>query len=222
MGLRKMKEYLTSGEVKDILLSGNIGYSAVKDAAYDDMFLRVTNGVTTLYRAKDQDVHWADAETNNVVLTTSPAELLSVTPDQQLVSADSGYKITGRLDNMQNQAKQVTMSVLFDSVPVATVDIDLDKEQINVPISYTGLIDAPVDAGTVISVTFEADGTGVQLRGDLIATTIKITKAQSAPVVMSAAVLESFDWNLLPSGDPHNAGQLYIHHANSTLRVSQG
>ncbi len=220
MAKRPINEFLSSGEAGNIVISGNMGYTAAADPAFDDMFLRVTNGVTNLYRAPDRDVHWADADTGSIAVTTSPVEILSVTPDQQLVSTDSGYQINGRLDNTQNQTRQVTMTVLFDSVPAATVTIDLDKNQINVPISYTGLIDTPVDAGTVVSVTFEADGTGVNLKGDLVATTIKITKAQSAPVVMSAEVLDSFDWNLLPTseGEP---GTLYIHQANGSLRVSQ-
>ncbi len=221
MAVINAKDYLESGQANNIILAGNIGYVAAQDPLYDDMFLRVTNGITNLYRAPDRDVHWADAETNNVAITTSPVELLSVTPDQQLVSTDSGYKITGRLDNTQNQTRQVTMSILFDAGQVATVNIDLDKNQTNVPISYTGLIDTPVDAGTVISVTFEASGTGVQLRGDLIATTIKITKAQSAPVVMSVAVLDSFDWNTLPHSDPHDEGKLYVG-SGHRLKVSQG
>ena len=221
MATRNIKEYLESGEANNIILGGNIKFNVVEDPAYDNMFMRVDGGVVSLYRAPDQDVHWTDADTANIAMTTSPVELLSIAPDQELVSADSGYKILGRLDNTVNQIRTVIITILYDAVPQGTVNIELDKEQTNVPISYMGLVQTPVPAGTVISVTFEASGIGVDLRGDAVATSIKVTKAQSAPVVMSVNQLESFDWNQLPHGNPHVAGQLYIH-GNNTVRVSQG
>jgi len=222
MATRNIKEYLESGEANNIIMAGNIKFNVVEDPAYDNMFMRVDGGVVSLYRAPDQDVHWTDADTANIAMTTSPVELLSIAPDQELVSADSGYKILGRLDNTVNQIRTVIITILYDAVPQGTVNIELDKEQTNVPISYMGLIQTPVPAGTVISVTFEASGIGVDLRGDAVATSIKVTKAQAAPVAMSTGVVQSFDWNELPWGNPHVAGQLYIQPNNKTVRVSQG
>ncbi len=227
MAVVELNDVLASGDVKNIVtadnivVGGNIGYSQIQDPAYDDMFMRVTNGVTTLYRAPDQDVHWKDANLNNLALTTSPSELLSVTPNLELTVDDSGYKITGRLDNTQNQTRQVTLRILYDTVQVSTAIIAMDKLQTNVPISYTGLITDPVSAGTVIAVTFEANASGVQLRGDIVATGLQVTKAQSAPVSMTIEQVGAFDWNQLPFSNPHIAGQLYIG-GGDRIKVSQG
>ena len=61
MAIVEIKDILSSGDIADIAVSGNIKYTKASDPEAEDMFMRIgTNGLTSLYRAPDQDIQWKD------------------------------------------------------------------------------------------------------------------------------------------------------------------
>ncbi len=220
---RNINDFLVSGEASNIVVNGNIGYASVSDPSFDNMFLRVENGITSLYRAPDQDVHWEDIDTTEFALTTSAQEVLSVTIDQEMTTDDGSFVVSGKVSNSRNQDQTMTIITKDDGVQVGIGTIDLLPEENGKLFAFSGGLSGNIASGSVITVEFYANQAGnLTLNGTAVATKLKLTKAQAAPVVMSAAVLDSFDWNTLPHSDPHEYGQLYIHDANNTIRVSQG
>jgi len=220
MAVKNINEFLSSGQAENIVVSGNIGYSAIQDPSYNGMFLRVENGVTGLYKAPDQDTHWVDTDTTQRTLDTVDTEILSITTNEELTSDNGSYTVSCRLDNTSNQTRSVTIHAEINGAPGEPQVYELAKNEVERSVLVSGAISQTYASGAVINIWFDCDGTGVELRGDILETKLTVTAAKSAPVVMSAEVLDSFDWNLLPTteGAP---GTLYIHQANGSLRVSQ-
>ncbi len=183
MALRYVAEYLNSGEAIQIGMSETTRYDIAADPQYEDMFLKIgPGGLTTLHRFPDQDVHWIDVDLTDIELTTTSVGILSVTPDLDLLPSDSGYQISGVLDNNSNQEQTVTITV-HDGTSSVTQDIILAKEEMGKVFAYTGLVTNTIVANTTITVAFEnSSNNNVNLRGDIVATKIKVTKAQAAPV----------------------------------------
>ncbi len=220
MATRNINEFLVSGEAQDIVVAGNIGYLQVQDVSYDGMFQRVEGGITSLYKAKDQDVHWEDTDTTEVALTTSAQEVLSVAIDQEMTVDDGSFVIAGQVSNSKNQDQVMTIVVKDDGAQVATGTVDLLSEETGKLFAFSGGLSGNIASGSVVTVEFSGNQNGnLTLNGTAVATKIKLTKAMAAPV--SVAKMGELDWNELPAGDPHEWGRLYTH-TNNTIRVSQG
>ncbi len=216
----ELSEVLNSGDISDIRLSNNLWFEAADVPVAEDMFMRVgLGGGVSLYKAPDQDVHWEDTDNTQQLLDTVATEMLSVTVDQDLTTDNGSWSTSMRLDNTSNQSRTVQLVVTVDGVASAPQDYDLDKGEVDKQILLGGAIGVNINSGSIISVSLDTDGAGVQLRGDLFITRLKVTKAQAAPVTMSVDVLDSFDWNLLPTSEPTESGKLWIK-ANGSLRVS--
>ncbi len=221
MATRSAKEYLGSGEAENLVVSGNVGYLAVQDSAYNGMFLRVENGITGLYKAPDQDTHWEDVDNTQKVLDTVDTEILSITTDEELTADNGSYIVSCRLDNTSNQTRDVTIHAEINGTSGSSTIYGLEKNEIDKSVLISGVIDSTVASGAVINVWFDSSGAGVELRGDILETKLKVTAAKSAPVTMSIEEVSSFDWNQLPSGNTHVDGQLYLT-GNGAVKVSQG
>ncbi len=219
---RRITEYLASGEADNLVLTGNIGYLAAQDSSYDGMFLRVENGITSLYKAKDQDIHWEDEDATSILLSDTPQEILSITITEDVLSTDGSFVIGGQVTNTHNKDVNLEIIVKDDGVQIATGTITTLKEESNKIFAFSGALEATIASGSVITVEFSGDRANVlTLDGNALATRIKVTKAQAAPVVMSIEEVEKFDWNQLQNGNPHIDGQLYIGN-NNQVKVSQG
>ena len=193
MGVRNIGDYLASGEAGNLLLSGNIGYLVAQDPSYDGMFMRLQGGVTSLYRAPDQDVHWTDEDSTEVLLTTTANSLLSVTTDMDLTSADGSYRITGIASNSTNQDVTMTVTVKDDGVVIGSRPIDLVKEETTKQFVFSGSLDDPIASGSVLTVEFIASkANAITLNGTNSPTKIDLTKAQAAPVVFDDDAVSAY------------------------------
>ena len=184
MPVRDINEYLESGDVGGIAVSENIRLKLVEDPEYEDMFLRIgANGLLSVYRVPDQDVHWEDTDNTNLVISTSPTVVLSVTPNLDVTPDDSSFSISGRLDNNANQSRVVTVRVVINGVPGSTQFINLDKNQQARLFVFSGSVDSTVTAGQVVDIEFESSsGSLVSLRGDITISKFTLTKANANPV----------------------------------------
>ncbi len=186
---RDIAEYLVSGEADNIVVAGNIGYAAVQDPMYNGMFQRIENGITTLYKVVDQDVHWEDEDTTSVPVTTTSTELLSVTIDQDMLEDDGSFSISGSVDNNSNKALVLDIDIFDDGFNVGYGSVTLLKNETGKLFAFSGGLSGTMLAGSVVTVNFSTSESGaLVLRGDVIATKIKLTKAQAAPVLRNGKI----------------------------------
>jgi len=217
----ELTDILKSGDVDNMVIAENIQF-LVTTTNEEDMFMRIgANGLISLYRAPDQDTHWIDTDNTQRVLDTVDTEILSITTDEELTAENGSYTISCRLDNTSNQTRSVTIHAEINGVPGEDQVYELAKNEVERSVLVSGVITQPYASGAVINVWFDSSGAGVELRGDILETKLKVTAAKSAPVTMSIEEVSAFDWNQLPSRDTGIAGQLYIGR-HDTVRVSQG
>ncbi len=197
---RNITEYMVSGDLNDILVAGNIGYTVANVPEAEDMFMRIgAGGVTSLYRAPDQDVHWEDSDTSEIPLTTTPNEILSVTIDQDMTVGDGSFVISGQASNSDNKDRVITVTVKDDGAVIATGEVNLLGDETDKLFAFSGGISSPVLSSSTITVEFEASTNGdLTLNGTSIATKIKITKALAAPVsALSEEDLKNIDFTIM-------------------------
>ncbi len=221
MATRKIAEYMGSGELDNIAITENIQF-LVTTASEEGMFMRIgANGLISLYRAPDQDVHWIDTDTTEFNVTNLEQEVLSVVIDEEIIGDSNGsFSISGIVSNNRNQIQTLDITVKDDGVITGVGHIELAANESAKPFIFSGVITDTIANGSLITVEFGGSDF-LTLNGTSTPTKIEITKAQSAPVVMSVDSLEAFDWNSLPHSDPHIAGQIYIGHRNQ-IKISQG
>ncbi len=184
--MRAAKEYLRSGEAEDIVVSGNIGYKIVQDPQYNGMFQRITNGVTSLYRAKNQDVEWSDTDSTDVAMTTTAAELLSVTTSGYSIGAgdDATFTISGMVTNANAQNQTLYIVVKDDGTQIgSTIEVPMLKQESDKIFAVSRDIGVDIAQDSVITVEFYAStGSGVTLNGTQVNTKINIILPRAAPV----------------------------------------
>lgn len=221
MATRKISEYMGSGELDNIAITENIQF-LLATSAEEGMFMRLgANGLISLYRAPDQDIHWTDTDNTEFNLTNLEQEILSVIINEEIVGDTNGsFSISGIVSNSRNQIQTLEIIAKDDGVVISVGHIELAANESSKPFIFSGVITDTITSGSVITIDFGGSDF-LTLNGTSTPTKLEITKAQSAPVVMSVNQLESFDWNSLPHGDPHIDGQIYVH-GNNTIRVSQG
>ena len=194
---RNINDVMSSGEVEEmettnVIVGGNIGYTQAADPEYNNMFMRVYNGVTTLYKAPDQDVKWSVNDTTNISVGTTEIELLSLVNDGHDVTAENGsFMFYAKVDNDSNFTATLTITFKVDGTPVGSQKVqEVAKKSYGIPISIFGNAIA-IAAGSAISVSIVSDRT-VALRGDLSPTTFTVTEAQAAPVTQTIEVPNDF------------------------------
>jgi len=219
---------MTSGEIKTIVVNDNIQYNKAKVGA-DGMFLRIgAGGATELYRAVDQDVVMIDDVTVSTPIPSAWTQMFSITLTTDVTPENGSMVFSGDFFNDSSQDRELWMRMMVDGVQVRSDFIfDLWKDTANdhqqVIMSTTP--ENTFLSGQVVTLELGADSDGnITMNGDYQQGRLKITEAQAAPVAgtyMNTSSIETFDWNLLPHGDPGISGQLYIA-PNNTIRVSQG
>ena len=221
MASRLAADWIGSGELNNIALTENIQF-LIATANEEGMFMRIgANGLISLYRAPDRDVHWEDTDVTEFGLTVADQEVLSVIIDQEIIGNDNGsFSISGIVSNSRNQIQTLDITVKDDGAVVGIGHIELASNESSKPFIFSGITTETIASGSTITVEFGGSD-NLTLNGTSTATKIEITAAQSAPVEMSVNQIESFDWNQLPDGDTGIAGQLYIGR-HDTVRVSQG
>jgi len=186
MAIRSISEYLVSGEAHDINISGNIGYLSLSDAEYNGMFLRIENGLTSLYRADNSDVTWTDTDNTVVLLNSSPNQVLDVVIIDHDVPAEelATFLVSGKVSNSKNSAEELYIQVRDDGVPMGSGGIvQLLKNEMNKTFVFSGNIGEDIAQDSVVSVEFSASSANaLTLNGDELMTTIEITLPQAVPV----------------------------------------
>ena len=220
--MAELTDILSSGEINNIVVAGNIGYKAAEGGEYNGMFLRLFNGQTSLYRAPDQDLHWQDNNTTNFVIdeNTTGTPIPDLTVDHEVTVENGSFIFYAQVDNLSsNMDCNITVTFKDGSTIIGTPPmITIDKGDLGRPINIFGSVGTAIPAGH--SITVEVYPTeDIKLRGDISPTTFKITEAQAAPVTTQG--VDSFDWNQLPTSDPHIAGKLWVNSRHS-IKVSQG
>ncbi len=215
---------LESGDVNDIIMGGNINFASRADPSYNDMFLRLQDGFISLYRADSQDKVWTDTDNASVPLSTTAVEILSITIDGVPVTPNNGsYTLGFSVSNTSNQ------NVALDTI-VKAGGTEVGRQNTVIPSNYSGkiimlsgVVVSQIDIGTVVTVEFEAASNGnLTINGDDTLSTFEITEAGGLEVSsLSIEQLDTFDWTMLPDGNPHDEGKLYIGN-NDTIKVSRG
>ena len=179
-----LKEALqTSGEVNGIVIGENIKYEPADLVEAEGMLLRIgSKGLTSLFRVPDQDVHWTDEDTTSFAITTSEQVITSVALTEAVETSNGSYSFSCQLDNTENKERTVTISARDDGVVVASQVYKLKKNEINRYLVFSGGVNSVFADASIIDFTVIADDTGVNVRGDLAATQMRLTKAQVAAV----------------------------------------
>ena len=96
MAIRSIKEYLESGDVNGITVGDNITMKKTNATVYEDMYWRVgVGGVFALHRVQEADVEWVDTTATQSELSTGYVQVLSVTVDEEVLSTQGSYVISG-------------------------------------------------------------------------------------------------------------------------------
>ncbi len=217
---RHIQDYFNSGEAKNLILTGNIGYLAVQDSAYNGMFLRVENGITGLYKAPDQDIHWEDIDGTQRELDQADTKILEITTDAELNATNGSYMMMCMLEKSGGGKSKVDIHAEINGSSSSSIQIEIEEKDGPIQAVLNGSIDSTIPAGAVINIWFDCDTPNVNLKGDILETRLKVTAAQSAPVVITVDQVNGFDWNQLPSSNPHVWGQLYT--KRQVVKVSEG
>ena len=185
--LSNMVAAIKALSVNTIDIAQNIRFAVANGVEDEGLFLRIgADGWLSTYRAPDQDAHWEDTDNTSIALTTTGNPVLSVTPDQDVLTSDGSYEISGKLDNTTGQEKTVTLAVKDDGVPGETTTIILAKNELGKTFIFSGGVVSTIASGSVMTIEFSANNTGVNLRGDSLVTKLVLTKAQAAPVALSS------------------------------------
>ncbi len=183
MATRKLSDVLKSGEIADIRLSNNIWFEQADVVEADGMFMRVgLGGGVSLYKAPDQDVHWEDTDNTSQSLPETSTEVLVVAVNEDVTTEDGSWNISMRFDNTANKDRTVLLNVKVNGTVSSMVSYDLKKHEIDRQVLLGGTLKNNILANDIISVELDASDTGVELRGDLFSTRLKVTKAQAAAV----------------------------------------
>ncbi len=176
---------ITHLEVETINVGDNIRYEAAAVEEAEDMFLRIGfNGLTSLYKAPDQDDHWEDTDTTAFAITGSAQVITAVVPDQDVLTTDGSYNFGCQLDNTANKDTNVTITAVVDGTDINSEVFSIGKSEIGKFVLLSGGIASNISSGVIVSITLEANNTGVLARGDLSATKFELTKA-ATPVIVT-------------------------------------
>jgi len=174
---RDANDYMNSGEVENLKVQETIVYEGFEAAENVGLYLTVgVEGVTTVSRVPGSSAQWEDTDTLSVGLNTTPNALLSVTPDAVLYKDDTSYNIVGKLDNTNVTEETVSIKIIVGGVEKKVHTVVLAGDVTGKVFSVGGSVLDGVDANTLITITFEATNSGINLRGNLTPTTFTLTK----------------------------------------------
>lgn len=178
ISIRQIGEYLASGELKTISTDA-LFFPTAADPSHDGATLQIdTGGRVTAVHVPVADKEWISADVTDIPVTSTPAQLGSVTIDEDIPAGTGAFGLTGRLDNFVNQDRTVFIYARVNGVQVGDpIPINLNKNEVNVPIMASGYITGTVLNGDVISVWADSVATGVSVMGSILATTWKVQKA---------------------------------------------
>ena len=136
------------------------------------------------YRAIDQDIVLTDSDGTSVAITTTPIQLLSITTTHELTPENGSYLFIGDFANSSTSKERVlTVITKADGVEIRRDDFALWKENEHQNIVMSGSIKTTYPIDTVITIELQASADGyITANGDYLATTLKVTAAQAAPV----------------------------------------
>ena len=218
--MAELNTIMASGEIDTVIVTSNVGYLKATASA-NGMFLRVQNGLTTLYRIPDQDVHWKSSNATNFPVNIIASSPLNVTPDQNVLVSDGSFSVSGKLDNNSNQEIIVTIKALNNGVEIGNGSVTLLRSELGKIFVFSGPIGLDVTSGNNVEITVETTIDGVvNLRGDSVVSDFTLTKAKANPVALSKDFLSEFDWNTLPNTEPTRPGRPWVDRHGS-LRISK-
>jgi hypothetical protein len=174
----------TDGIVNRLVVSENIKYNVPIEAK--DMFFRMSeDGLTYLHRLKDQNKYWSNFDNRNLVINTSETLVVEVTPDEELNAGgeeDSGYIFSMQVNNGSSAQKDfITVIIKAGGTTIASKLYELERGQDGYVIFDSGAITNNYPANTTFSIYLTSNQHS-QCRGDLKDSTIRIGKAEAAPV----------------------------------------
>lgn len=192
--MAELQDILKSGNItlvdsNNVIVGDNIQYLQANSEGAEDMFLRIgKNGLTSLYRVPNQDVKWRDSDNVNRALSTTEQEVLTITPNLDVTADDGSYTVVAQFDNTTNQEVNVLCLFYVDDVLVKTNTVALAKSQTGKTVIFSSALSNTISADSECNVRFSASSAGVNLRGDLLNTSIDLVKAEANPVVLTNSV----------------------------------
>jgi hypothetical protein len=187
MAYRPISEYLNSGELSNITVKDNIKYLSASDPAAEGMFMRVgTDGLTSLYKAKNQDHEQLVAVAGDTTLTTTAVKIAELTADIEYAAIDSTYVIAWNVSNSNTRfARDYTVAIQVDGGEIASKTFTLNSEVVHQSVVLSGVFDNTMPDGSVLSIYMSAENnTDITLNGDFQATSIKLVRADYDAVTL--------------------------------------
>ncbi len=207
MGTKNFNEFAVSGEIDNMVIAEQLGFVSATDPSYDGMFLRLQGGVVYGYRAPDEDTHWTDTDATDILLTTTPVEVLAITVDEDLTPDNGSYAISGQIDNARNQELTVDVTIKDDGVQVGVGNITLQANEKGKNFVFAGSLNNNIASGSVITVEFDGSQSDqLTLKGTVINTKIELTLAGGSPVAANTAGITKD----VTIGNGHNKKTLHI------------
>jgi len=178
-------------ELTGILSGGTIGLivadniSVAEDMQYQQadvpeavgMVLNIApNGLVGLTRIAAPAVTDISTDNRLIAVTSTTTEIVAVTTTAEHTAAESAFEFTCRIDNTVNQTRALIFRLKIDAVENGSTVVNMDKNEINHSVVFSGPLTATHPASTVISMDVDSVATGANIRGDLQASIIKVVK----------------------------------------------
>ena len=192
ISIRQIGEYLASGEASSVVAenvtAGLIvvdNLSVVEDQQYqqadvpeaEGMVLNIgPNGLVGLTHVAAPGAVDINTDSRLIGITGTQQEVVAVTTSVEHTPEASSYEFSCRLDNTDNQVRTVTIQLFIDAVGSTEVDVQMSQLEVNHNVLISGPVSSTIPASTVLSFSISANNTGVNVRGDIVASKLKLTK----------------------------------------------
>jgi hypothetical protein len=219
MGTRKISEYLLSGEANGIRTKNTIDFVGLQpeDAG---MFTRVDeDGMLYAHRVPNQDLEWSNISNADVELPNSETFIVDLYVDHEITMANGSFLFKAIVTNGSNNRDDF-INIIFrlsDGTAISSKNIQIDKGDTNMPITFYGSFKNDYPAGTTFRV-FGTSGNDSTIKGTVTPSGLKIVEAQAVEVTIDA--LNKLDFNQFPSLEPSEPGKLWINRRGN-LKVSK-
>jgi len=187
-------DIMASGEIDYVNVAENIRLAKADVEEAIDQFVRISeSGMFGLYKAPDQDIRCEDENILEVELTTTPADICTITPDQETGPSDTTWSFSGELDNSSDQNQTAYVQLEVNGVEEGDrAEIDMQSSQQDRLFLFSGTVAQTYPASTIFTMTMYAEQSGNLKLGDILSSTkFKITKAQAAPVTTDSGVTQN-------------------------------
>ncbi len=195
MAERYISEYLNSGEVQHITVGDNIVYEKAKNVGAEGMFFRMDeSGVAELYRMPNSDIVQTVENPNDVNLTTTPQELLTLTSEEIASPDNTTVSFMCDITNTNNRDRTFYIDTLADGTSLGVYEYKILKNETHRAIIVSRGMQQEFPVGTVFSINVYGDRNGdLQINGTYSHSKLRLTYAGAG---VTALDLQERDYEL--------------------------